>query len=368
MADEPFLLKDMLTRDTVAALASCIAHADERFDPDAFVADVFDESWSGLELKQRTRHITATMAIHLPSAYPDALAVLLAAARTAPELGWEAMSFSDFVDVYGLDDPGRSIPALAEFTKLASAEFAVRPFILAYPDRMYATMLAWTGDDDWRVRRLASEGCRPRLPWGMALKPLQADPAQILPILSALRLDESEDVRRSVANNLNDIAKDHPDVVIDVLTEWQDGEAETAALTRHALRTLLKRGDPDALRLMGQDPDAPCVADGFRVDPGSPMIGDKARFHVTLVSEASTRQSFRIDLVVGFLKANGSRSRKVFTVKTIDLDPGESVDLSRLVTFEQLSTRRVHPGTHAAAIQVNGAERASIHFEVVGPV
>ena len=220
-------------------------------------------------------------------------------------------------------------------------------------------------DDDWRVRRLASEGCRPRLPWGMALKPLQEDPSPILPILAALRLDESEDVRRSVANNLNDIAKDHPDVVVSVLTDWQDGTRETAALTKHALRTLLKRGDPDALRLIGQDPDAPSAVTGFHVDPPAPGIGEKGRFHLTVASEAATRQSFRVDLVVGFLKANGSHSPKVFTVKTIELDPGESTELSRLVTFQQLSTRRVYAGLHTAAVQVNGKERASISFEVI---
>ena len=142
MSDERFLLKDMLTCETVTALGSCIGDVDTTFDIDSFVADVLDESWAGLELKQRTRHITETMATHLPPTYPEALDMLLDAAQHAPDLGWEAMSFSDFVEVYGLDDPDRSIPALAEFTKLASAEFAVRPFILEYPDRMYETMQA----------------------------------------------------------------------------------------------------------------------------------------------------------------------------------------------------------------------------------
>ena len=133
------------------------------------------------------------------------------------------MAFSDFVEVYGLDDPDASLPALGTFTLVVSAEFAVRPFIIRYPEASFAQMARWAEDPDPQVRRLASEGCRPRLPWAMALKPLQDDPAPILPILTALRHDPSNDVRRSVANNLNDIAKDHPGLVVDTLAGWQDG-------------------------------------------------------------------------------------------------------------------------------------------------
>ena len=165
------------------------------------------------------------------------------------------MVFLDFVEVFGLDDYEASIPALEYFTQYMSAEFAVRPFIVKYPKQMLAQMLVWSKHTNPDVRRLSSEGSRPRLPWGIALPALKKDPAPVLPILEELKLDPSESVRRSVANNLNDIAKDHPEVTLQVLHSWQalDRE-EIAAITRHALRTLLKDGHPQALELLGYPP------------------------------------------------------------------------------------------------------------------
>lgn len=367
MADDPFLLKDLLTRETVGALGSWVATADPTFDEDAFLSDVFDETWADRELKQRTRHITEMLGRHLPSDYRESLTILLEAAGEHGEPGWAAMSFSDFVEVYGLDDPETSIPALAEFTKLASAEFAVRPFILRYPERMYAQHVEWAHDPDWRVRRLASEGCRPRLPWGMALKPLQEDPRPIVPVLEALRTDDSEDVRRSVANNLNDIAKDHPGLVVELLDEWHDGTPEMQALTKHALRTLLKKGDPDALSLMGFSHGAVAEVAGLSLDPARPEVGGDARVSFAVRNPASERQAYMVDLVVHYRKANGSLTPKVFKLKTLDLEPGARADVSRKITFKQLSTRTVYPGRHALEIQVNGTVRGRLDFDVTGP-
>ena len=367
MTDDRFLLKNMLTHETVGELASHVNGAWGEFDTARFMSNVFDDAWDGLELKQRTRHITVALAQNLPAGYRGALGILLDAADRFRDPGWEAMCLSDFVEVYGLDDPDTSIPALAAFTKLASAEFAVRPFILEYPDRMYTQLMAWTADGDWRVRRLASEGCRPRLPWGMALKPLQEDPTPVLPVLEALRHDESEHVRRSVANNLNDMAKDHPRLVVEVLGEWQDGDPETEALMKHALRTLLKRGDSAALRLMGFDPNADASVSDVRIDPSAPVVGGDGRVGFTLRSREPEPTCFLVDLAVLFLKSNGSLSPKVFKLKTVALEPGETIEISRKITFQQLSTRRVYPGTHAVEVQVNGTVRGRLNFDVLEP-
>jgi 3-methyladenine DNA glycosylase AlkC len=336
MTDDRFLLKNMLTHETVGHLASCVNGAWGEFDTARFMSNVFDDTWDGLELKQRTRHITVALAQNLPAGYRDALGILLDAADRFRDPGWEAMCLSDFVEVYGLDDPDTSIPALAAFTKLASAEFAVRPFILEYPDRMYTQLLAWTADGDWRVRRLASEGCRPRLPWGMALKPLQEDPTPVLPVL-------------------------------EVLGEWQDGEPETEALMKHALRTLLKRGDSAALRLMGFDPNADASVSEVRIDPSAPVVGGDGRVSFALRSREPEPTRFMVDLAVLFLKSNGSLSPKVFKLKTVALEPGETIEISRKITFQQLSTRRVYPGAHAVEVQVNGAVRARLNFDVLDP-
>ena len=180
-----------------------------------------------------------------------------------------------------------------------------------------------------------------------------------------MRHDESEDVRRSVANNLNDIAKDHPEVVVSTLEEWQDGSPEIDGITRHALRTLLKRGDPAALGLLGYRPDARIEVVDLACDPRTVSIGDNTRVGFTIVSEDDVVRRILADIVIGFVKANGSTSPKVFRAKSLELDPGGTADLSRSITLKQLSTRTVYPGTHTVEIQVNGVVRARTEFEVV---
>ena len=206
-------------------------------------------SWPERALKDKMRH--STLALHdvLPQDYRTALALLREVAPMVDRHGFEKMIFPDFVEVYGLDDWDVSLPALEQFTQQMSAEFAVRPFIVNDQARMMAQMFQWAHHASPAVRRLATEGCRPRLPWAMSLPALKADPSPILPILDALKADSSEDVRRSVANNLNDISKDHPDMVIDVLRRWQtEPSPEIQKIVNHALRTLIKAGHPDALR------------------------------------------------------------------------------------------------------------------------
>ena len=267
MPEDRFLLKDLFDEASVEVIAAAITGVERTFDRNGFLAAVFDSEWSNRELKARMRHIAVTLHSLLPDAYRDALDVLLRASPDTGAAGFAAMAFSDFVEVYGLDDPDASLPALGTFTLVVSAEFAVRPFIIRYPEASFLQMRRWTEDSDPQVRRLASEGCRPRLPWAMALKPLQDDPAPILPILTALRHDPSADVRRSVANNLNDIAKDHPALVVDTLAGWQDDSHEVADITRHALRTLLKRGDPKALGLLGYASSPEVLVTGLAVSP-----------------------------------------------------------------------------------------------------
>jgi 3-methyladenine DNA glycosylase AlkC len=275
------------------------------------------------------------------------------------------MAFSDFVEVYGLDDPDASLPALGTFTLVVSAEFAVRPFIVRYPEASFLQMRRWAEDPDPRVRRLASEGCRPRLPWAMALKPLQDDPAPILPILTALRHDPSADVRRSVANSLNDIAKDHPGLVVDTLAGWQDGSSEVADITRHALRTLMKQGDADALGLLGYAPSPEVVVAGLAVSPAEVRVGDSTNLSFTVASTSDRDQSLMIDAVVFFRKARGHASPKVFKLRIAQLGPGDSVGIRRKISLAPLSTRRIYPGTHAVEVQINGSRFGRREFEVV---
>lgn len=359
------LLKDLIDQLSVTALAAAVAAVKPGVDADAIVGDVFDADWAGRELKQRIRHVAVVLGRHLPPDYPAALALLRRAAAEVDELGFPAMAFNDFVEEYGVDDPDNSLPALEQFTTLVSAEFAIRPFIKRYPDRVFDQLLSWAGSDDWRVRRLASEGSRPRLPWGMGLPALKVDPSPVLPILSALRDDASEDVRRSVANNLNDISKDHPDLVVELLSSWQDGTAEIEVLTKHALRTLLKKGHPGALVAMGFSPDPTVESHSASVEPTSTPIGGSVQVHFEFVSTGTQNQHLMVDLAVEFQNRSGTGSRKVFKGPVIDLAPGERFEIRRKVSLKPMSIRAIFPGIHSVELQVNGRVLDRVEFEVM---
>ena len=364
MGDEPFLVKDFFDTTTVGVLAEGTAAEYPPFDRSGFMTGVFDAQWQDREFKERLRHVTVTLAAHLPAAYADAVAVLRSANHHFAAAGLAALVCSDFVEAFGIDDYDTSIPALGDFTTVMSAEFAVRPFILRYPDRMYPQLLEWAHSPDRAVRRLASEGSRPRLPWAMALPPLKADPSPVLPILAALRHDPSEDVRRSVANHLNDITKDHPGLVITILKEWQDGSPEVDGIIRHGLRTLLKRGNPDALALLGYQPDPDVRVHDLRLEPADVAIGGSTRLHVAISSTGQETQRVMVDLVVYFQKAKGQLLPKVFKLKTADLAPDQTIELSRKLAFAHLSTRTIYPGPHAIEVQVNGSRLGRLDFDV----
>ncbi len=366
MSDEPFLIKNLFNRDSVGALGVAIAQADATFDVDRFLDLVLDTTWEDLELKERMRHVSIVLRSMLPDDYRSALGVLLDAVPFAGGIGFPAMVLSDFVEEFGTGDWDASVPALARFTTLVSAEFAIRPFIASDQDRTLAQMLAWAGDPDPAVRRLATEGSRPRLPWGMRLQALVVDPRPALPILEELRSDPDENVRRSVANHLNDIAKDHPDVVLEVLRCWGETPDEyLPALRKHALRTLLKRGDPEAMTLLGFRPDADVELRSIRVDPDVAAIGGSARLHFALASTSDGEQPVMVDYAVHYVKANGSTAPKVFKLKTFDLEPRSVVELSRKLSFVQVTTRTHRPGTHRVEVQVNGTVIGGTDFELV---
>jgi 3-methyladenine DNA glycosylase AlkC len=364
MTDERFLLKDLIDRPSVAALVEAVGRHDPRVLVQTVVAEVFDEKWQERELKQRIRHVAVVLHRHLPEDYADAVAVLKVAADDVEELGFTAMVFNDFVEEYGLDYLDVSLPALEQFTKLVSAEFAIRPFLERYPEAVFPQLWTWAQSDDWRVRRLASEGSRPRLPWGRGIPALKQDPAPVMPILAALRFDSSEDVRRSVANSLNDISKDHPELVVEVLTGWQDGSPEMEALTKHALRTLLKQGHPGALAVLGfqADPDVELVSIG--VDPPTVLIGESVQFSCVIVSTGAVSQSLLIDYAVEFQNRSRTGTRKVFRGKVVELEPDEDFRLRRKIGLVPLSTRNIVPGPHAVEVQVNGNPIGRVEFEV----
>jgi 3-methyladenine DNA glycosylase AlkC len=348
-------IKDLYDEQSVAALATAIRTEHPGFDVEAFSACVFDKSWQTRELKERMRHITTVLHDFLPADYRTALDILCRALPASSDSGIVKMVFPDYVEVYGLDDWQASILALEQFTQEMSAEFAIRPFIARYPERTMAQMLAWAGHENAEVRRLASEGCRPRLPWGIRLQDLVADPSPILPILERLKNDESESVRRSVANNLNDISKDNPDVTLDVLRRWQaDGSQETRWITNHALRTLLKRGHPEALELLGYPRDPAIAVHNLAIEPESISIGDEVTLSFDVESLGDAPMNLMIDYVVYHMRANGTLSPKVFKLTKKTIQPGEVLHIIKKHSFKPVTIRKYYPGEHAIEPQING--------------
>jgi 3-methyladenine DNA glycosylase AlkC len=343
--------------------AAQLASLHPRFDAKGFLAHAL-EGLASRELMARLHRTAEAYHLALPLPFAEQLAVLRA---HAPQIGHNFVAIWPCAHVarLGLDQPDLALTALRFLTRFGSAEFAIRPFLVRDLPGTLAVLRDWADDtDDEHARRLASEGCRPRLPWGERLQALVADPRPALPILETLRADPSLYVRKSVANHLNDIAKDHPELVLDLVSAWDRSEARTAWIVRHALRTLIKRGHPRALALLGAGA-APRLRATIAASPRRIHLGDTVAFTAKLVSDSRRAQSLLVDYVVHYARASGRSSAKVFKWTTLDLAPGESVTLTKRQTIRDFSTRRHHGGRHRIELQVNGRRLAETAFALV---
>jgi 3-methyladenine DNA glycosylase AlkC len=260
-----------------------------------------------------------------------------------------------FIAEHGLEDFEPAMRANYELTKRFTAEFSIRPFLVHQPDKTLARLTEWTTDPNVHVRRLVSEGTRPRLPWASRLDVFIADPAPVISLLEQLRDDPVEYVRRSVANNLNDIAKDHPDLVIEVCERWwSDGDENRRRLVRHAMRTLVKQGDPRALEVLGYRAGAPVAVDRVSIEPDVVAIGGRVRIEVDVVNTGDEMCAALVDLRVGFVGSNRSIRPKVFKGRTFELEPGASGRVRKTISVAQHSTRKHYAGTHPVEVLVNG--------------
>ena len=254
--------------------------------------------------------------------------------------------------------------ALRDLTGYGSAEFAVRAFLVRDQPGTLAVMREWAASGDEHIRRLASEGSRPRLPWGERLHALVADPSPTLPLLAALRADPSLYVRKSVANHLNDITKDHPDLVLDFVSAWDRADVRTEWILRHALRTLIKRGHPRALGLMGAGAQ-PKLTATLTTSPVCVRLGDTLSLTAMLQSTARSEQALIVDYVVHYARPSGRVSQKVFKWKQLTLAPGASVELTKHQIIRDFTTRRHQPGRHLVELQINGRRLAKTAFVLV---
>ncbi len=361
MAERERLKDQFFTDSSIKELAKTVQQFFPEFDIEQFIQLIFDNDWDDRELKQQMRHTTQCLHAALPESYHEALGILK---QVAPHItGFEGMIFPDYAELYGLEDWEFSLPALGFFTQYASAEFAIRPFLDRDPERTMAQMSLWAEDENPNIRRLASEGCRPRLPWAMALPKFKKDPRLILPILEQLKNDISESVRRSVANNLNDISKDNPDVMLDVCERWQGQNAQTNWIIKHACRTLLKAGNKRALLLFGYSDPSQMKIENVQAHAASILIGDKLAFSFELNINTQEEEKVRLEYAVYFMKARGKQSKKVFKITEKNYAPGKH-EISRKHNFADMSTRKHYAGEHRIAIIVNGEEKAAITFEL----
>lgn len=354
------LLKNMFfKKDFFEKLSNQVVKEYPAFDRKKFLKLVFNNEWEQKELKQRMRHASNSLHEVLPSDYRKGLGILMKA--SAGLKGFNAMIFSDFVEVYGLNDPDASIPALEMFTQLCSSEFAVRPFIVKYPALMIKQEKKWAKSKNPQVRRLASEGFRPRLPWAMALPEFKKDPALVLPVLEILINDKDESVRRSVANNLNDIAKDNPAITLEFAKKWLGKSSDIDAVIKHALRTQLKSGDPSALALFGYKDKSNISIKDFKILPQVVSVGEKLNFSFTLVNKSKSPVKLRVEYAVYYLKSKGKYSRKVFQI-TEDTFKEKSIPIKRGRSFADMTIRKHNPGKHKISIIVNGRELGTKEF------
>ena len=344
-------LKNVYTEDYIKNLAFKIKENYNEFDTNSFTNFIFDKNWENLELKARMRHIAISIHKYLPLSYEKQLEVLKPVSKAFSS--FEAMFFQDFVEVFGLDDFELSMIALEVFTQDSSSEFAIRQFILKYEDKTMNQMKLWTQSSNEHLRRLSSEGCRPRLPWAIALPKFKKEPKKVLEIIELLKNDKSLYVKKSVANNLNDISKDNPSLVINFVKTNLGKTKDLDWICKHASRTLLKRGDKNILKLFDFDNSAHVDIINFVCDK-SVCVDKNFNFSFELVSKEEIG-NIRIEYAINYLKSNNSHSKKVFMISQNEIK-STSKKFIKKQSFKNMTTRKHYLGKHFISILINGEE------------
>ena len=371
-------LKYLLNDTVPPRIAAMVRRAWRKFDTTAFLQQV-EPGYESLELMARGQRIAHALQAHLPQDVPRALGVLVDSMD--PSMGIDAAGEPDagdrpysaflylphsiYIGTHGLPHFEAAMAAQHALTQRFTAEFCIRPYLLHHQGATLARLREWAHDDNAHVRRLVSEGTRPRLPWAPRLPAFQNNPQLALPLLDALKDDPSSYVRRSVANHLGDIAKDHPDLAVGTARTWLQGApAPREALVRHGLRFLIKRGDAGALDALGVGHAVALDVRAARVLPASARIGDKVRIEAELHNPTSLPQRVLADLKVHYVKAHGGAAPKVFKLQTLDIPPGATVAVGKTLSLQQMTTRTHYPGAHQVELVLNGRPQPLGQFQL----
>ncbi len=364
-------LKEFINSKEIDKLARSFAKNYPDFEQDSFVRSVTKKIPS-LELKDRVKCVADALHLRLPQEASRRYSILKKVSQDLDLiqndnffLFWPLLQL---VESYGLDDFESSIDVLRELTPSFSAEFAIRPFIKKDPEQVKRKFLLWARDPNHHVRRWVSEGTRPLLPWGMKLDFVLENPDWSLELLEILKFDPEEYVRRSVANHLNDFSKKHPEIVIKTLKRWltedqsQKKKIETNRLVKHALRTLIKKGNPAALKLIGFGQKIKGVSTKLELSRPRVRIGQSLELKARITNQSSQKVAIVLDYVVYLLKKNGTQVPKVFKWKSLTLQAGEQVIVNKKHLFSPITTRKYYSGKHGVALQLNGNPSPSVGF------
>ena len=348
-------MRNMINDVRTNELATKIEMEYPSFEKDKFcngIIPYLDE----LGLFDRLSLVTKNLKKYLPESFTTVVDLFIKVSE--PKMGFMVIALSNYIADYGLDNFDISMNALKELTKSCSSEFAIRHFIIKDKEACFKYFRQWAKDENVEVRRLVSEGLRPRLPWGIRLKEFVQNPEPIIEFLEMLNDDKELYVRKSVANNINDIAKDHPELVIKTLKNWNN-----RWVIKHGLRTLIKQGHPEALDLMGFSKDPKVVIKNIDFDRNI-KTGESINFSFDIKSESREKQSLVVDYVIYHQKANGSKTPKVFKLKNIELEAARIISIKKSHSFKIITTRKYYPGEHSLSIKLNGKEIEFGTFEL----
>ncbi len=373
LTQRPLLKDQLFNAEKLRLLSQPLARCCATFDASAFEQDTL-AGFAERELRERIVWIRTQLRQHLPGTYRQVVDLLLQAlpAPCDPTLldndfgDFIYAPYSDFVAHYGCtaEDLDFSLHALGEMTTRFSSEYAIRPFLQAFPEETLARLQQWINHPHYHVRRLVSEGTRPRLPWGQKVS---LSWSQCEPLLTALHADPTGFVRRSVANHLNDWSKIHPEQVVRCLQQWrmqqQAPPAHLQYLCQHSLRTLVKQGHGNALALLGYDVEANYTVSDFVFTPRV-VLGEALTFGFTLQTQAKVAQRFVLDYVLFYRNKKGQHTAKVYKLKSCVLAPGETLTLQKSLVLQQRSTRTLYPGLQGIALQINGHQGDRFDFEL----
>ncbi len=345
-------LKEMFNTVYFQKLVNAVSSVFPALNKKIFYQQLTDEL-PGKSLNERLRHTSKVLHGHLPDRFEEAIKVL---DQVIPlmDKGYTALVFPDFVGLFGKDKEEISLEALKRYTSYGSSEFAIREFLKKDFEKTLAVMKSWLQDPNPHVRRLVSEGSRPRLPWSFKLDAVIRNPSLTSPVLNALCTDKELYVKKSVANHLNDISKEHPDYMVEMVKRWDRTNVDTAWIVKHASRTLIKKGNKAALKLFKVNDRIEITLYKFKLTPKTIKLGQTLHVEFYIRSDSRKAQKLIIDYIIEYRTKTGALSPKVFKLKELVLAPGQEVFISKKQKLVDFTTRKHYPGKHKLSIQVNG--------------